>query len=432
MTRRFVRLTLFVGLLLALGAATYQIALLERALASEQARREASARAAAVALEALLEVRGSERAYLAEGQGAPYWHARLDGALGRLTRGVDALRAVVTTSGSHALLDTTDETLARLLKLEARIAEHALAGRRPHAEDLIFADALEASGSVERDVRAAAPVLDAESQQRMRDLRERELIIAALAASIAALVALLLVPVRTRVEATANVGTMSSVPDDRDLPLNLRDTTPRPAPPASPAVALSSVATPTSAPKPARDAAREIERAGAAAARLTAAADLCGALARVQESRELPALLAHINRVLDAQATIVWVASEHDRLLRPALAHGYRDEALARLGPVAWDAPNPAAEAFRRREARVIDASGGLPGALVVPLVSAAGCAGVVTAELKSGTAPDPATVALARIFAAQLGAFVAPAATADALADGPTEVSRTATSPVG
>jgi hypothetical protein len=65
---------------------------------------------------------------------------------------------------------------------------------------------------------------------------------------------------------------------------------------------------------------------------------------------------------------------------------------------------------------------------MVVPLVPATGCVGVVTVELKNGVAPDPTTVALARIFAAQLAVFVAPAAPPDPLLEAPAEGVRTAT----
>jgi hypothetical protein len=159
------------------------------------------------------------------------------------------------------------------------------------------------------------------------------------------------------------------------------------------------------------------------AARLSSAADLCTALSRVRDSRDLPSLLAHITRVLDAQGAIVWMADMRERRLVPALAHGYRDTALARMGSIAWDAQNPAAEAFRQREPQTVDPVAGAPGALIVPLVSGYDCAGVITVELRAGesktgepvapTAPDATVIALARIFAAQLAGLVAPATTA-------------------
>jgi hypothetical protein len=453
MTRRYVRLTLFVLLLLTFGGAIYQIALLERALAEADRRADASAGAAAGALDALLDMRASERAFLAEDQGAPYWRGRLDAATGRLGTHMAALRSSVATASTRGLFETTDEVLARLLRVEGRIGEHAVAGRRPHAEDLIFADALEASASVERDVRAAAAALAGEARLHQRDLRERELIVAALAAAVSMLIALLLVPIgrepAARTEdapsASARPAASAAPVTAGDLPLNLRDATPgsvlslqtTSAPAQAPAVRPAPVLVPLSASPPGRPArdradttthaeAGQAERA--AAARLSSAADLCVALARVQDTRDLPALLAHITRVLDAHGTIVWLADSTERLLKPALAHGYRDAAIVRLGAIAWDAPNPAADAFRRRDARLVNPVGGAPGAIIVPLVSASGCAGVVTIELKTAESragepavapgPDLATLALARIFVAQLAGLIAPAAAAPEAAD--------------
>jgi hypothetical protein len=452
MTRRYVRLTLFALLLLTFGGAIYQIALLEHALAEADRRAAASAAAAAGALDALLDMRASERAFLAEDQGAPYWRSRLDAATGRLSTHMTALRSSVATASTRGLFETTDEVLARLLRVESRIGEHAVAGRRPHAEDLIFADALEASASVERDVRAAAAALAGEARLHQRDLRERELIVAALAAAVSMLIALLLVPTGREPAARTEVAPSTSATPAAsaahvtagDLPLNLRDATPgsllslqtTSAPAQAPIARPTPALVPPSSPpaRPARDRAdmatqaeaAQVERA--AAARLSSAADLCVALARVQDTRDLPALLAHITRVLDAHGTIVWLADSTDRLLKPALAHGYRDAAIVRLGAIGWDAPNPAADAFRRRDARMVNPVGGAPGAIIVPLVSASGCAGVVTMELKRGESkagepvvapgPDLATLALARIFVAQLAGLIAPTATAPEAAD--------------
>ena len=408
MTRRYVRLTFFVLLILALGAASWQIVLLERSLSETEVRADASAADGAAVLEALLDMRASERAFLAEGQGAPYWHERVGRALDRLREHLPAFRA--SASGRRDLFLSTDEALARLLKVEARIGDHALAGRRPHAEDLIFADALQASLAVERDVREAREVLAAAARQQVRAIRERELLIVALAAAVALLAALLLLPM-ARVSAAAETSHADAVPRGDDLPLNLRDAAPKPV-----AVEAASAAA-----VPARPKVTISERV--LMARLSSAADLCTALSRVRDSRDLPSLLAHIARTLDAQGVIVWLADARERRLTPALAHGYRDIALARMGAITWDEQNPVAEVYRRRESRTIDAGPNAPAALVVPLVSVSDCAGVMTIELRAGDskagepatlpAPDSTSLALARIFAAQLASLLTPAAEA-------------------
>jgi CHASE3 domain sensor protein len=434
MTRRYVRLTLFVLLILALGAASWQIALLETSLREADARADGSARAAAGALDALLDARASERAFLAEGQGAPYWRTRVDRALDRLREHMAALRA--SAAGRRELFGSTDEALARLFKLEQRIGDHAVAGRRPHAEDLIFADALEASLTVERDVREAQQVLAAAARLQVHDLRERELIIVALAAAVSLLVALLLVPLARPGASSAPAEAEISPPTSTvDLPLNLRDTTPRPtAVETAPTPNAPTVVVPVAGGRAAAVRAAQGDRL--LAARLSSAADLCTALSRVRDSRDLPSLLAHITRVLDAQGAIVWMADMRERRLVPALAHGYRDTALARMGSIGWDAQNPAAEAFREREPRTVDPAAGAPGALIVPLVSGYDCAGVITVELRAGeskagepvapAAPDATVIALARIFAAQLAGLVAPAAAAP---EEPVEPTRRASS---
>ena len=57
--------------------------------------------------------------------------------------------------------------------------------------------------------------------------------------------------------------------------------------------------------------------------KLLITAKLCGELARVAESRELPHLLERAARVLDASGIIVWIAEPSRQALVPALAHGY-------------------------------------------------------------------------------------------------------------
>jgi hypothetical protein len=65
------------------------------------------------------------------------------------------------------------------------------------------------------------------------------------------------------------------------------------------------------------------------------------------------------------------------------------------------------ATAFTRGEARTVRGSSEAPGALVVPIVAPAGVAGVITVELPPGNDRQPATLALTRIFAAQLAGLL-------------------------
>ena len=78
------------------------------------------------------------------------------------------------------------------------------------------------------------------------------------------------------------------------------------------------------------------------------------------------------------------------------------------MGTIALSSDTPVATAFTRGEARAVKGTAEAPGALVVPIVSAGGVAGVVTIELPPGNDRQPATLALTRIFAAQLAGLLA------------------------
>ncbi|MEO5740175.1 MAG: GAF domain-containing protein, partial [Vicinamibacterales bacterium] len=142
--------------------------------------------------------------------------------------------------------------------------------------------------------------------------------------------------------------------------------------------------------------------------RLLTTAKLCGELARVAESRELPNLLERAARVLDASGIIVWVAEPSRQALVPALAHGYEPRVVARMGSIHRDANNAAAAAYRSSELRTVAGDASTSGAVIVPLMTCDGCIGVMSAEMRSGCEKDESSQALATIFASQLATIVA------------------------
>jgi hypothetical protein len=78
------------------------------------------------------------------------------------------------------------------------------------------------------------------------------------------------------------------------------------------------------------------------------------------------------------------------------------------MGTIPLSSDTPVAHAFTRGEARSVRGTADAPGALVVPIITAGGVAGVVTIELPPGNDRQPATLALTRIFAAQLAGLLA------------------------
>jgi len=140
---------------------------------------------------------------------------------------------------------------------------------------------------------------------------------------------------------------------------------------------------------------------------LLAAAHLCTELARVDQTPAAAPLLQEAARILDAVGLVVWVWDPQAAELTPALAHGYSEKVLAQLPKVRRDADNATAAAFRSGQTCVVNGRNLASGALVVPLMTPAGCAGVLAIELQHDSAQRESVHALATIFAAQLARLV-------------------------
>jgi hypothetical protein len=139
-----------------------------------------------------------------------------------------------------------------------------------------------------------------------------------------------------------------------------------------------------------------------------AVAQLCTELGRVDNIDEMQPILAEAVRILDAVGLIVWVWDAPASELRPALASGYSDKMLAQLPTVKRDADNPTAAAFRSQRTFEINGTGHTRGALVIPLLTPAGCAGVLALELRQGLeATTTFSRATATIFAALVAQLV-------------------------
>jgi transcriptional regulator with XRE-family HTH domain len=140
---------------------------------------------------------------------------------------------------------------------------------------------------------------------------------------------------------------------------------------------------------------------------LQAAAHLCSQLGRLDKTSDVAPLLHEVVRILDAVGLVVWVWHPDAAELRPALAQGYSEKVLAQLSPVRPDADNATAAAFRSARACAVDGSNLTSGALVVPLITAAGCLGALAMELRHGGEHIGWVRALVTIFAAQLARVI-------------------------
>jgi transcriptional regulator with XRE-family HTH domain len=136
---------------------------------------------------------------------------------------------------------------------------------------------------------------------------------------------------------------------------------------------------------------------------LPSIAQLCTEFGRVAHLTDVEPLLERAADLLDAKGLIVWLWDESAAHLTPALVHGYSDKVVSQLPRVSHDADNPTAAAFRSAEPRVCGDGPEACGALVVPLLTPAGCAGVLAIELQRGREGTSSAVAVATILASQI-----------------------------
>jgi len=134
-----------------------------------------------------------------------------------------------------------------------------------------------------------------------------------------------------------------------------------------------------------------------------AVAQLCTRLGRALDVRDVTPVLEDAAAVLRSVGLTLWVRDQWGFELEPVFAHGYSTETAAQLPRVSRDADNAIARAFRTAEARVVDGGDEATGAVVVPLITPAGCAGVLALELRHGGERLECVRAAATILAAQL-----------------------------
>jgi transcriptional regulator with XRE-family HTH domain len=140
----------------------------------------------------------------------------------------------------------------------------------------------------------------------------------------------------------------------------------------------------------------------------SAIAQVCTEFARVDNPADVRPLLRQAALVLNATGVVVWVWDAVASELRPTLAAGYADSVLAQLPNVRPDADNVTAHAYRSGQACSMD--GVERSALVVPLLTPGGCAGVLAFELHGNTLTKSVQAA-ATIVAAQLSQLLGGAA---------------------
>lgn len=314
----------------------------------------------------------SQQAYVAQGQPQQPWFERSAMLLEQFGQHQSAVRSLLKTPGALTAADDINERFKNIVVIDSRAREYLGQGESLLAADLIFSEGQNSIAAVIKGLRTMHV-----SEQQTADARRSELqrqqwgILGGIAVIWLAGIVLLTPPV-------------PSTPVVADVEkLSLLDRTP--------AAEGLRRAEPTPPPAPTTD--------------LAAVADICGALARISDADSLRDALARAAAVLEARGLIVWLGAGEE--LFPALACGYDERLLARLGPIPRNATNATAAAWRSAEVRTVPAEATSHGAIVVPLSGVHGCVGVLAAELPEGRESDPTTRAVAAVIAAQLVAIV-------------------------
>jgi hypothetical protein len=325
-----------------------------------------------------MDLRAAQQSYVAEGQSEQYWIKKAAESMATLEQSLAALREFKLSPNTPATLDRAVQALEEFKRIDRRARDYASSGQKLLASDLIFSDGLEDTQLIVAALDEAA-MTEAATESAVLTTAKREQWVAAGAGAGAALfVILLLTPSGARPEEPARIIAA-------------------PAPPRATVVPKADVDAVKKRPKPITG--------------LQDIAEVCTQLARVADSASLPTILQRTALALDAAGVVLWITSPDGGELVAVESHGYAPGILARMGPIARDAENVTAAAFRTGLLQTVKGEAGSKGAIAAPLVNASGCVGVLSAEVRNDAEKEPARLALASIVAAQLATLTAPAA---------------------
>ena len=386
MSRLPVRVTLLVACVVAIGYAAFLLWSSEahiRLTDTSSRQFEAGSRAASLDV---AELRGAQQAYVATGQGQDFWFARVSALVKDLDGKLASLKPLAATPEAVTAMDDAMGALQDFEQMDRRARDFARGQQLTLASDLVFTDGFDltkkAGDAVERAVTAELMARDAD----VGGLQRKQALALAVAAGVATLGLILLVPAGRKRQETVGVASLPA---------------PAPTVPAETMADLQDfevVATPAAAPPSGRSI---VDLGGMAA--------LCADLARIQDTRALPALLERAAEILHANGIVLWIADPDGRELTPIVVHGYPAHLAARFATIPRDAGNVTAAAYRTGLLQTMKGDAIFNGAVAAPLVTAGGCVGVMAAELKDGGEQQEALLAAAAIVASQLATLVGP-----------------------
>jgi hypothetical protein len=390
---------------IAIGAAGFYIFDFQKKILSAADGVRGVDRLAREAADALGEIRLAQQAYVASGQGVAFWMPKVAERTTGFNNALNALRASAIRPAAQSAADDAAAAMKEFVEVDRRARDYIRAGQLLMASDVIFSEAGQLAAVAARQVETARQAERQEFDAEEAQLRRSQAVAAGGATGLTALVLLVLGLAGGRpapADDAAREGfnrtkpsiSLSVTPVSRDGDEGI----------VSHAKAVS--ATAQRAPAPAAGVATPVATRNASM--LKAAADLATDFGQIRDSAELERLLARASDLLDAAGLVVWLAHGNNEL-RPALVHGYTPQVLARMQSIPKTADNAAAAAFRTGSLQIVlSRPGGTAGAIVAPILSAPGCIGALSAEIKGGGEGSEAVQAVAAIVAAQLANVLA------------------------
>ncbi len=367
----------------------------------------------------LFDLRAAQHGLVAEGQEEDFWVSRAATLVGDFRSQVSALKREATSPSSALAFDNALSTLQDLEQMGMRAREYTRTHQPQLASNLIFADGMDLARTIADAIdRGRVLEIGARDEARAASGR-REMFSLGAAAAAATLIVLLLLPTGRRAAQGEPVLAIAPAPMPtpprmivEETPLSLDGidgldaedgwtrAQPRPA-------EATSGHTPSASPPPVPEPVSELP-----AVDLLSVAAVCNDLARVVDTRALPALLERAASLLDGSGIVLWIADPDGRELAPIVTYGYPASVVTRLGTIQRDAENVTAAAFRTSLLQTVKGDADSNGAIAAPLVTPGGCVGVMAAEVRHEAEQRDTVLAVAAIVAAQLAALVGPPST--------------------
>ena len=372
------------AMLLTLGLA-YRAFDDEAALSRERQEGASADAGVGKALELLLDIRASLHAYVAPGQGLPFWTKRAQENIDALRDTLVSLDAMASPLG-QSLAESLDG-IDQLTAAERRARNYVVRADMLLAGDVIFTEVRDLLGAVTNQVDRVRGELKRRHERRAASIRTEQLTLAGALLGIWIGIALFLTPTESR----------PAVKNPTEWRNELKETLAKPI--ATPPVLVAPV---PAAPIP-------LAEPSVTLASVRQASEICADLSALSDPGALEGTLARVNTLLDATGLIVWIASNDGASLAPVATHGFDATLVARIGRVPRESANLTAAAFRDNLPKVSAPTATAPAALAIAMCSPSGPAGVLSVELKPGQSVDDAKIALASIIAAQLATLAMP-----------------------